>query len=284
MCYTFYVYFQNVRNGKRVDKHRETPEEPRGAGIIAGRNSVSEALRAGRAIDQLVVQRGEKSGTLRTILAQARERGIPIKEADPRKLDHLCGGAVHQGVVALAAAKAYATVDELFALAQERGEPPFFVICDELEDPHNLGAIIRTAECAGAHGVIIPSRRSVGLTYAVGKASAGAVEHLPVARVGNLPRLLDELKRRGVWIYAADMDGQPWVEADLTGPVAMVIGGEGKGVGRLVKEKADFVLSLPMRGKVSSLNASVAAGVLCYEVCRQRCGLQAASPIRRSSP
>lgn len=256
-------------------------ENRRDQGLIAGRNAVNEALRAGRAIDSLYVQRGEKSGALLALIARAKEAGAAIKEADIKKLSYLCPGENHQGVVAVAAAKEYATVEDLFARAEERGEPPFFVICDGLEDPHNLGAVIRSAECAGAHGVLVPKRRSVGLTYAVDKASAGALEHIPVARVTNLPRLLDELKERGVWVYAADMDGGPWVQADLTGPCALVIGSEGRGVGRLVKEKADFVLSLPVKGRVNSLNASVAAGVLCCEVARQRSGLQAFDPIRR---
>ncbi len=261
------------------DREKRQPEqEPRGADIIAGRNAVSEALRAGRTIDSLYIQRGERSGAFSALVAKAKAAGAAIKEADPRKLDHLCGGANHQGVVAVAAVKEYATVEDLFQLAQERGEPPFFVLCDELEDPHNLGAIIRTAECAGAHGVIIPKRRSVGLTWAVGKASAGAVEHLPVARVGNLASTLEELKARGLWVYAADMDGAPWCQTDFTGPVALVIGSEGRGVSRLVKEKADFVVSLPLKGKINSLNASVAAGILCYEVSRQRGGLKAVNP------
>ncbi len=262
-----------------MEKHPNNRREaPRGTDIIAGRNAVTEALKAGRAIDSLYVQRGERSGGLQALIAKAKEAGATIKEADPKKLEHLCGGANHQGVVAVAAVKEYATVEDLFQRAQERGEPPFFVICDELEDPHNLGAVIRTAECAGAHGVIVPKRRSVGLTYAVGKASAGAVEHLPVARVNNLASLLEELKQRGLWVYAADMDGAPWCQTDFTGPVALVIGSEGKGVGRLVKEKADFVVSLPLKGNINSLNASVAAGILCYEVSRQRSGLKAVNP------
>ncbi len=305
MCYNKRNCDRNLRLAKgvcrKVDRQREkreakketfgrTSEEKakreapaRGSDLIAGRNAVSEALRAGRTIDSLYVQRGEKSGALVSLIAKAKAAGIPIKEADPRKLDHLCGGAAHQGVVAVAAVKEFSTVEEIFALARERNEPPFLVICDELEDPHNLGAVIRTAECAGAHGVVIPKRRSVGLTYAVGKASAGAVEHLPVARVQNLAALLEELKQKGVWIYAADMDGSPWCETDLTGPLALVIGSEGRGVGRLIKEKSDFVVSLPMKGQVNSLNASVAAGILCYEVCRQRSGLHAVDPIRRNS-
>ena len=221
-----------------MEKNREkrsAPREqgPRGADLIAGRNAIAEALRAGRAIDSLYVQRGERGGALQALVKKAKEAGAAIKEADPKKLDYLCGGANHQGVVAVAAVKEYATVEDLFRRAQEKDEPPFFVVCDELEDPHNLGAILRTAECAGAHGVIIPKRRSVGLTYAVGKASAGAVEYLPVARVGNLPSLLEELKARGLWIYAADMDGSPWCQTDFTGPTALVIGSEGRGVGAL---------------------------------------------------
>ena len=266
-----------------MEKNREkrsAPREqgPRGADLIAGRNAIAEALRAGRAIDSLYVQRGERGGALQALVKKAKEAGAAIKEADPKKLDYLCGGANHQGVVAVAAVKEYATVEDLFRRAQEKDEPPFFVVCDELEDPHNLGAILRTAECAGAHGVIIPKRRSVGLTYAVGKASAGAVEYLPVARVGNLPSLLEELKARGLWIYAADMDGSPWCQTDFTGPTALVIGSEGRGVGRLVKERADFVVSLPLKGNINSLNASVAAGILCYEVARQRSGTKAFNP------
>lgn len=266
-----------------MEKNREkrsAPREqgPRGADLIAGRNAIVEALRAGRAIDSLYVQRGERGGALQALVKKAKEAGAAIKEADPKKLDYLCGGANHQGVVAVAAVKEYATVEDLFHRAQEKDEPPFFIVCDELEDPHNLGAILRTAECAGAHGVIIPKRRSVGLTYAVGKASAGAVEYLPVARVGNLPSLLEELKARGLWIYAADMDGSPWCQTDFTGPTALVIGSEGRGVGRLVKEKADFVVSLPLKGNINSLNASVAAGILCYEVARQRSGTKAFNP------
>lgn len=266
---------------RRAPRKKFETDEVRGADIIAGRNAVSEALKAGRAISSLYVQRGDKSGPLIPIIAKAKEAGIPVKEADPRKLDSMCGGAVHQGVVATAAVKEFSTVDDIFALADERGEPPFIIICDELEDPHNLGAVIRTAECAGAHGVIIPKRRSVGLTYTVGKASAGAVEYLPVAQVQNLVNTLEELKERGVWIYAADMDGSPWCETDFTGAVALVIGSEGRGVGRLIKERSDFVVSMPMKGNVNSLNASVAAGVLCYEVCRQRSGYQAVNSLNR---
>ena len=253
----------------------EEKREQRTSDIIAGRNAVNEALRSGRTIDSLYVVRGNHSGALAAMIAKAKAAGASIKEADSKKLDFMCGNASHQGVVAVAAAHAYASLEDLFQLAQERGEAPFFLIADELEDPHNLGAILRTAECAGAHGVIIPKRRAVGLTYVVGKASAGAVEYVPVARVTNMAATLEELKKRGVWIYAADMDGENWCSADYTGPAAIVIGSEGKGISRLVKEKSDFIISLPMRGKINSLNASVACGVICYEVARQRSGIQA---------
>ena len=243
-------------------------------GVIAGRNAVAEALRGGRAIDCVYLARGARSGPAAALAEQARRRGVPVKEADPKKLDRLCAGAAHQGVAAVAAAKEYATVDDMFRLARERGEAPFLIVADGLEDPHNLGAVIRVAECAGAHGVILPERRSVGLTWAVGKSSAGAVEYVPVARVTNLAAALDGLKKRGMWIYAADLDGEPWCGFDYTGPVAVVIGSEGFGVGRLVKEKSDFVISLPIRGKINSLNASVACGVICYEVARQRLGIR----------
>ena len=250
-----------------------TEKDIYGSGILAGRNPVAEALRSGRAVDCVYLAPGPRSGQLPLILRLAKEQGVPVKEADPRKLSHMCNEANHQGVVAVAAAKDYATVEDMLSLAQSRGEPPLLVVCDGLEDPHNLGAVIRVAECAGAHGVIIPKRRSVGLTYAVSKASAGAVEYLPVARVQNLASLMEDLKARGLWVFAADMDGGPWCQADLTGPTALVIGSEGKGVSRLVKEKADFVVALPIRGQVNSLNASVAAGILCYEAVRQRGGL-----------
>lgn len=250
-------------------------EHTRGEDVIAGRNAVQEALRAGRAIDSLYVARGSHSGSLSALIAKAKAQGIAIKEADPRKLDSLCGSANHQGVVALAAVREYATIEDMFRLAQERGEPPFLILADELEDPHNLGAILRTAECAGAHGVIIPRRRAVGLTYAVGKASAGAVEYVPVARVTNLAAAVEQLKERGVWIYAADLDGEPWCSVDYSGPVALVVGNEGHGVSRLVREKSDFVVTLPMAGQIQSLNASVACGILCYEIARQRQGLRA---------
>lgn len=244
-----------------------------GEGLICGRNAVMEALKSGRAIDNIYIQRGGVTGSLSAIVAKAKAAGAGIKEVDSKKLDFMSNNSSHQGIVAVAAVKEYAEIPDILALAQARGEAPFVIICDELTDPHNLGAILRTAECAGAHGVIIPKRRSVGLTYTVGKASAGAVEYVPVARVNNISSALDELKELGLWVYTADMDGRPWCEVDYTGGVALVIGSEGSGVGRLIREKSDFIVSLPMHGKINSLNASVACGVICYEIARQRGGL-----------
>ncbi len=241
---------------------------------ISGRNAVGEALRSSRAIDRVLVTRGEHTGSIGMLLGQCRDKGILIKEVDSRKLDSLVGPH-HQGIVAVAACKGYVTLDDLFEAAAAKGEPPFFVVCDELEDPHNLGAILRTADASGVHGVIVPKRRSAGLTSAVYKASAGAVEYVPVARVSNIADTLRELKKRGVWIYGLDMQGEPWCSTDLTGAVALVVGSEGQGIGRLVREQCDFMLSLPMKGKISSLNASVACGILLYEAARQRQGLSA---------
>lgn len=239
-------------------------------GLIIGRNAVTEALRSGRAIDSLLVAKGERGGSIGRIIAQCRENGVVIKETDKRKLDKLCGGENHQGVAAWAAVHEYSDVEDILENARSRGEQPFIIICDEIEDPHNLGAIIRTADACGAHGIIIPKRRGVALTYAVGKVSAGAVEYVPVARVANLPSLIDELKEKGFWIYGADMDGTRWDEQDYSGAVALVVGSEGKGISRLVREKCDFIVSLPMKGKINSLNASVAAGILMYEIAKHR--------------
>ena len=256
------------------DKEKNAENE-RDNNLIIGRNAVSEALRSGRNIDTLLVVRGERNGSVGRIIAECKEKGVVIKEVDKKKLDFMCGQGNHQGVAAYAAVHEYSSVEDIFALAEERDEAPFIILCDELEDPHNLGAIIRTAETAGAHGVIIPKRRNASLTWAVGKASAGAVEYVPVARVGNLASTIDDLKKRGLWVYTADMDGQNWCETDFSGPVALVVGSEGNGVSRLIREKSDFVVSLPMKGKITSLNASVAAGILMYEVSRQRSGIKA---------
>ena len=238
--------------------------------IIFGRNSVQEAIKAERPLDSIMVARGERSGSIPKILADGKNAGIPIKEVDRKKLDFMCGHGNHQGIIAVGAVKAYSTIDDIFSTAEERGEAPFIIVCDEIEDPHNLGAIIRTAEASGAHGVIVPKRRSASLSFTVSKTSAGAVEFMHVARVTNIPQTLEELKERGLWIYCADMDGETFYNANLKGAVALVIGSEGKGVGRLVKEKCDVVLSMPMKGKINSLNASVAAGILMYEISKQR--------------
>ena len=239
--------------------------------VIEGRNAVIEALRAGRAIDKIYIAKGEVDKTLGHIASRAREAGIVVVEADRRKLDSMSVSHAHQGVLALAAVREYATVAGLLAIAEERGEPPFIVACDEISDPHNLGAILRTAECVGAHGVIIPKRRSAGLTATVDKASAGAAEHVPVARVANMASALRELKEAGLWIYGTAADGaSPLWETDLSGPVCLVIGSEGDGMSRVVSEQCDFRVSIPMKGKIGSLNASASAAVVMYEVLRHR--------------
>ena len=239
--------------------------------IIEGRNAVMEALRAGRAIDKLFINRGDVDKTLGHIASTARDKGIVVVECDRRKLDFMSQTHAHQGVIAVCAVREYCSVDDIFAIAEERGEPPFVIVCDEISDGHNLGAIIRTAECAGAHGIIIPKRRSAGLTAIVDKASAGAAEHMAIARVPNLPTVIRELKDRGLWIYGTAADGQNdlW-HTDFSGPLALVIGSEGDGMGRLVAESCDFIVSLPMKGRVSSLNASAAAAITMYEILRQR--------------
>ena len=254
-----------IKNDASLNNERENEKD-----VIFGRNSVAEAIKSGRPLDSVMVARGDRSGSIPKIVADAKKAGIVIKEVDPKKLDFVCGHNNHQGIAAFGAVKEYSSVEDVFATAEERGESPFIIICDEIEDPHNLGAIIRTAEAAGAHGVIIPKRRSASLSFTVAKTSAGAVEFMHVARVTNIPQTIDELKKRGVWVYCADMDGEPFYKSNLKGAIALVIGSEGNGVGRLVKEKCDVTLSMPMKGKINSLNASVAAGILMYEVSRQR--------------
>ena len=238
--------------------------------IICGRNPVLEALRSGREIDRLFVAHGTGGGSVTAIIAKCRAKGILIKEISPQKLDYYCGGANHQGVAVMFASQEYATVDDMFALAETRGDKPFLIICDEIEDPHNLGAIIRTAEAAGVYGVIIPERRSASLNATVAKAACGALEYVPVARVTNIANTIDALKERGVWVFGADMDGDDYTKTDFDTPCALVIGNEGKGIGALTAKKCDAILSLPMLGKINSLNASVAAGILMYEVVRSR--------------
>ena len=240
-------------------------------GIIEGRNAVQEALRAGQAIDKIYIAKGDVDRTLGHIASTARDAGIVVVETDRRKLDSMSATGAHQGIVALTAVREYCSIDDILKVAKERGEDPFVVVCDEISDPHNLGAVIRTAECAGAHGVIIPKRRSAGITAIVGKTSAGAASHMAVARVPNLPAALRELKENGLWIYgtAAGAKNELW-KTDLKGPLCIVIGSEGDGMGRLVAESCDFLVSIPMHGNISSLNASAAAAILMYEVVRQR--------------
>ena len=256
-----------------MDEQKKAGLTAEADGVIEGRNAVIEALRAGETIDKIYLQKGETDKTLGHIASKARAMGVVVVEADKRKLDAMSRTHAHQGIIAVAAVREYASVEDLLQAARDRGEPPLLVVCDELSDPHNLGAVIRTAECAGAHGVIIPKRRSAGLTAVVAKTSAGAVAHVPVARVPNIPSLLKELKKQGVWVFGTAADGNTTLyDADLKGPAAIVIGSEGDGMGRLVAENCDFTVSIPMFGKINSLNASAAAAVLLYEAVRQRTG------------
>lgn len=245
-------------------------EEIKNDNLIIGRNAVMELLKSGREIENVLIAKGEREGSVNRIMAICREKGIVIKNVDRKKLDFMCAGANHQGVVANVPAHSYSTVDEILEFAKSKGEDPFIIICDEIEDSHNLGAIIRSAEACGAHGIIIPKRRNVGLNFIVAKTSCGALEYMRVARVGNLATTIEELKKKNIWVYCADMDGQLWCKTDFSGGCALVIGNEGNGVGRLIKEKCDVTVSLPMCGKVNSLNASVAAGIIMYEIARQR--------------
>ncbi len=238
--------------------------------IICGRNPVLEAVRSGREIDRLLVAHGVSGGSVTAIIAKCNARGILIKEVSPQKLDFYCGGTNHQGVAVMFASQEYATVDEIFAVAESRNEKPFIIVCDEIEDPHNLGAIIRTAEASGVHGIIIPKRRSASLNATVAKSASGALEYMKVARVTNIPSTIEELKEKGVWVMGADMDGEDYTNVDFDLPVALVIGNEGKGIGTLTAKKCDRIISLPMLGKINSLNASVAAGILMYEVVNKR--------------
>ena len=237
---------------------------------IEGRNAVLEAFRAGKTIDKLYVLDGCQDGPVRTIVREAKKHDTIINFVEKERLDQISETRKHQGVIAVAAAYAYAEVEDMLRAAEEKGEPPFLFLLDGIEDPHNLGAIIRTANLAGAHGVIIPKRRAVGLTATVAKASAGAINYTPVAKVTNLSATIEGLKKRGVWFVCADMDGTSMYQLDLKGPIGLVIGSEGEGVGKLVRENCDFAAAIPMKGDIDSLNASVAAGVLAYEIVRQR--------------
>lgn len=267
------------RNNSRPGRDRRPPARKSEArrldenaeNLLEGRNALTEALASGRAIDKVFVAEGDTDRALARLSAMAREAGAVVVPTDRRKLDQMSATGAHQGVIAMVAAHSYAAIEDIFAKAAESGEPPLIVICDELSDPHNLGAILRTAECAGAHGVIIPKRRSVGLTAVVGKASAGAVEYMPVARVANITNAIAALKARGVWVYGMAAGGSAALyETDLTGAAAIVVGNEGSGMSRLVADSCDFTLSIPMKGHISSLNASAAAAIVLYEARRQR--------------
>ena len=252
------------------DNEQRRPEAE-ADGIIEGRNAVIEALRAGTAMDKIYLAKGETDKTLGHIASKARAQGIVVVEADRRKLDGMSRTHAHQGVIALAAVREYVSVDDILADAAAKNESPLIVVCDEISDPHNLGAIIRTAYCAGAHGVIIPKRRSAGLTSVVAKTSAGAVSHMKVARVPNIPALLKDLKKQGIWVFGTAADGTTGLyQADLKGPAAIVIGSEGDGMTRLAAENCDFLVSIPMKGDLNSLNASASAAILLYEAVRQR--------------
>jgi 23S rRNA (guanosine2251-2'-O)-methyltransferase len=239
--------------------------------FVAGRNSVLEALKGERSINKILVAKGERHGSVREIIGLAKGQGLIVQEVEQAKLDAMTEGVRHQGVVAMVAPVAYVEIEDILAKARSLNEPPFIVLLDELEDPHNVGAILRTADAAGVHGVLIPKRRSCPLSATVAKTSAGAVEYVPVARVGNIAQTVERLKKEGLWVVGADADGdKTYYKADLRGPLLLVIGSEGQGLGRLTKEACDFLVSIPMRGKISSLNASVACSLLLYEVMRQR--------------
>ncbi len=265
---------QGRDNGpRRADRFAERPQVEEVEGQLEGRNALQEALKSGRTIDKVFVADGDTDRSLQRLAAQAKEAGAVVVPVDRRKLDAMSTTRAHQGVIALVAAHDYCTLDDILAEAAARGENALIVICDELSDPHNLGAIMRSAECAGAHGVIIPKRRSVGLTATVAKASAGAVEYMKVARVTNINNAIAQLKEQGVWVFGTAAEGSiPMYKADLTGPTAIVIGNEGDGMSPLVRKNCDVMVHIPMKGRISSLNASAAASILLYEAVRQRIG------------
>ena len=260
--------YQN-KDGKYREMRAEEQSLPES--VVVGRNAVRELLRSGRSIDKIFTKAGVREGSVTVIIAEAIEKKIPVVEVTQEKLDSLAQGTVHQGIVAMAAEKEYTDVDGILAIASERGEKPLVVIADGIEDPHNMGALIRCAECAGAHGIIIPKRRSVGITATVAKASAGALEHMAIAKVSNISATIDELKKKGLWIYATEAGGNAYYETDFDTAAAIVFGSEGFGVGKAIKEKSDFIVSIPMYGKVNSLNVSTAASVvLCHAARMQR--------------
>lgn len=257
---------RSERRERHEEPSRELPDD-----VIVGRNAVTEALKAGRGINRILVANGDREGSIAEILATAKERGVVVQNVERNKIESLACGHRHQGVLAYVAPVPYAELEDILKAAEEKGEPPFLVLLDELEDPHNLGALLRTADATGVHGVLIPKRRSVSLNATVAKTSAGAVEYVPVARIGNIAQTLKSLKEKGFWVAGADMDGEKaYYEADLTGPLVLVVGSEGRGMSRLTKEACDFIVSMPMVGHINSLNASVAGSILMYESMRQR--------------
>lgn len=265
-------------NGVKTENHDGDDEKPiksddnaETSNRVIGRNAVIELLKLcdDTRIDKIFIKSGQYEGSLKVIAAEAARLKIPMVEAGQDKLNELAGGTSHQGVIAITTEKAYCTIDDILKIAEERGEKPFIVICDGIEDPYNLGAVIRSAECAGVHGIIIPKRRAVGLSASVSKSSAGAIEHMAVARVPNLANAIDELKEKGLWIYAAEKGGEPYYKCDLSSPTALIMGGEDSGVSRLLKEKSDVIISIPLHGKITSLNVSAAAAVLMNEVAKQ---------------
>lgn len=271
----------DYKNKKQNPKYPKYPKAPvqsdpamaeENEGLVFGRNAVRELLDSGRDIDKILTAKGDREGSITVLVAEAIARKIPIIETDRKKLDTMCGGGHHQGIVAMAAMRDYVGVDDILDYAASRGESPMLVICDGVEDPHNLGAIIRSAECAGFHGLILPKRRSATLTATVAKASAGAIEHLRIAKVANLADTIEKLKEKGVWIYGADMNGTPYYETDLGGAVAIVLGNEGSGISRLVEERCDFRLSIPLYGQIESMNVSAAGAVLFCETAKQHHG------------
>lgn len=263
---------KNIKKYDRKEKNYDNDfsQEPDNEGIVVGRNAVRELLKSGRDIDKIFVQKGEREGSIIVLTAEAASRQIPLVEVDKVKLDKMTGNASHQGIVAMAAEKQYSSVDDILEIAAERGEKPFIVISDGITDPYNLGALIRCAEGAGAHGIIIPKRRAVGLTPAVTKSSAGAIEHMAIAKVSNIAATIEELKKKGLWIFAAEAGGAAYYDTDFNCPVAIVFGSEGNGVSNIVKERSDYITSIPMYGKVNSFNVSTAAAVILSEIAKQQ--------------
>ena len=264
--------YQNPKNKfkNRRPPRMEQPKRELDENTVVGRNAVKELLTSGRDVEKLYIKKGELEGSVKLLIGMASERRIPIIEVDKSKLDFMSGSVNHQGVIAIASEQAYSSIDEILSVAEERGEKPFIILLDGVEDPHNLGAIIRSAECSGAHGVVIPKRRSAGLNATVAKSSAGALSHMRVAKVTNLASVIDDLKEKGLWVFAADMGGSEYYRTDMTCGAAIVLGSEGFGISRLVKEKCDFIVSIPLYGKVNSMNVSCAAAVILSEVARQR--------------